>query len=65
MTPLRKRMMEELQLRNLSPITADTYLHVVERFARHFDQSPAKLGREQVREYLLICCVRRRRRRVR
>jgi hypothetical protein len=27
-------MMEELQLRNLSPITADTYLHVVERFAR-------------------------------
>ena len=53
MTPLRKGMMEELQLRNLSPITADTYLHVVERFARHFDQSPAKLGLEQVREYLL------------
>ena len=53
MTPLRKRMMEELQLRNLSPVTADTYIRVVERFARHFDQSPDRLGLEQVREYLL------------
>jgi integrase/recombinase XerD len=53
MTPLRKRMMEELQLRNLSPVTADAYLRIVERFARHFDQSPDRLGLEQVREYLL------------
>ena len=53
MTPLRKRMMEELQLRNLSPITADTYLRAVERFARYFDESPARLGSEQVRDYLV------------
>ena len=53
MTPLRKRMMEELQLRNLSPMTANTYIHLVERFARHFNQSPARLGPEQVRQYLL------------
>ena len=53
MTPLRKRMMEELQLRNLSPVTADTYLRAVERFARYYNLPPEQLGPEKVREYLL------------
>jgi integrase/recombinase XerD len=52
-TPLRKRMLEELQLRNLSPITKETYIRAVERFARYFHQSPERLGPEQVRDYLL------------
>jgi site-specific recombinase XerD len=53
MTPLRKRMIEELQLRSLSPVTKETYVRAVERFARYFHRSPEKLGPEQVRDYLL------------
>lgn len=53
MTPLRQRMLEELQLRNLSETTTHTYLRLVERFAKHFGASPAKLGPDHVRRYLL------------
>src|SRR3954451_15593555 len=53
MTPLRKRMTEELQLRNLSATTVLTYVRSVERFAKHFCKSPEQLGAEHVRDYLL------------
>ena len=53
MTPLRQRMLEELQLRNLSETTIHTYLRLVERFAKHFGASPIKLGPDHVRQYLL------------
>jgi hypothetical protein len=39
-TQLRKMMLEELQRRNYSQTTVNTYLKVVEDFARHFG-SPA------------------------
>jgi integrase/recombinase XerD len=53
MTPLRKRMLEELQLRNYANFTVERYLDVVGKFARYFDKSPDLLGPEQIREYLL------------
>jgi integrase/recombinase XerD len=53
MTPLRKRMLEELQLRNLSENTVKTYIAAVQRFAHHFGKSPERLGPEHVRQYLL------------
>ena len=51
MTSLRQRMLEDMQVRNLSPLTQRTYVEHVARFARHFGRSPAVLGPEEIRAY--------------
>jgi integrase/recombinase XerD len=54
MTKLRDRMMGELQLRNYSEHTIYSYIGAVERFARHFGKSPAELGADHVKQFLLF-----------
>jgi integrase/recombinase XerD len=44
MTPLRRRMIEDMRIRNLSPHTQRAYVEQVSRFARHFGQPPERLG---------------------
>src|SRR3954471_3434962 len=51
MNPLRRRMIEDMQVRNLSPVTQRCYVHAVGKFARHFNRSPDRLGLEEVRAY--------------
>jgi len=51
MTPLRQRMLEDMQVRNLSPHTQQAYVWQVSQFARHFGQSPEQLGPEEIRTY--------------
>ena len=51
MNPLRRRMIEDMQVRNLSPVTQRCYVHAVAKFARHFGRSPDRLGLEEVRAY--------------
>ena len=51
MTQLRKQMLEELQRRNYSQTTVNSYLRIVAAFAKHFGRSPDQLGPEQIRTY--------------
>jgi integrase/recombinase XerD len=51
MSPLRQRMIEDMQVRNLSPATQRSYVNAVVRFSRHFRRSPERLGCEEVRTY--------------
>ena len=60
MTPLRQRMLEDMQVRRLSPSTQETYVQAVARFARHFGRSPAHLGCEQIRAYQIHLTIERR-----
>jgi len=53
MTPLRQRMIEEMQIRNLAPETQRAYLGQISLFARHFGKSPELLGPENIRAYQL------------
>ena len=51
MTSLRQRMIEDMQVRNLSKCTQESYVRQVSLFARHFKKSPELLGPEQIRTY--------------
>jgi integrase/recombinase XerD len=51
MTSLRRRMTEDMQVRNLSLQTQATYVQQVSLFARHFNKSPEILGPEEIRSY--------------
>ena len=51
MTPLRQRMLEDMQVRNLALNTQESYVQQVTQFARHFGQSPEELGPEAIRAY--------------
>lgn len=53
MTPLRQRMIADMELKKMPWNTQRAYIRNVAAFAKYFGTSPEKLGREQIREYLL------------
>jgi integrase/recombinase XerD len=50
-SPLRRRMIEDMTIRNLSPMTQRSYLHALEGYSRYFGRSPDRLGLEDARAY--------------
>ncbi len=53
MTPLRKRMIEDLQLKGYAPATQRAYLGAVAKLARHYQKSPAEVSEQELRSYFL------------
>ena len=49
MTALRRRMIDDMTLRNLSPATQQSYVYAVAKFSRFFGRSPDQLSVEEVR----------------
>ena len=50
-SPLRRRVIDDMTIRNLSPATQRSYLHAVTKFSRYFGRSPDRLGLEDVRAF--------------
>jgi hypothetical protein len=63
-THLHQLMLDQLERQNYSPNTVRSYLHAVEKFARHFGRSPEQLGTadklifEAHQQYPNLCIVR-------
>lgn len=51
MSTLRRRMLQDMEIRNYAKGTCDNYVRAVADFAWHFGRSPDKLGPEEIRTY--------------
>jgi integrase/recombinase XerD len=60
MSPLRRRMIEDMQIRNLAAHTQRVYVEQLIRFARYFRRSPEYLGPTEIRMYLIYLTQERR-----
>jgi integrase/recombinase XerD len=54
MTALRRRMLEDLQLRGLAPKTQQCYVAAVQQLARHYGRAPDQLSEAELRQYFLF-----------
>ena len=60
MSPLRRRMIEDMTIRKLAPKTQHDYVQRVKDFAAFLSRSPATASKEDVRRYQLHLTFERR-----
>ncbi len=53
MTPLRQKMLEDMQLRGLSARTQETYVRVVRQLAEYYHKPPDQVTEAELRHYFL------------
>ena len=53
MTPLRQKMIEDMQLRGLSERTQQSYVAAVRQVAEYYGKSPAELSDAELRQYFI------------
>jgi len=51
LSPLRRRMSEDMTVCNLSPATQRSYINAVQKFSRYFGRSPDRLDLEDVHAF--------------
>lgn len=53
MTPLRRRLLEDLKLRGYAPRTQEAYVASVRQLAAHYGRSPDRITEAELRDYFL------------
>ncbi len=53
MTPLRQKMIEDMQLRGLSKRTQESYVGAAKQLAEYYRKTPAKISKAELRGYFL------------
>lgn len=54
MTPLRKKMIDDMTVRGLAENTIESYTNAVTGLARHYNRSPDRIEPREVQDYLLF-----------
>jgi hypothetical protein len=57
-TPLRQKMMEDLQLHGLSGRTQDLFVLAVQQLAEHYHKSPIRLQKQSCAPTFSTCSTR-------
>jgi integrase/recombinase XerD len=50
-SPLRRRMIDDMTIRNLSPATQRSYIQAVAKLSRYFGRAPDTIGLDEVRDF--------------